>query len=370
VPPSPPQPVSGHIWCREGKRGAVFYVKYRRSDGRQVQRRLGPAWTQGGYAPRGHLTPENARAALEALLAPTRPPSTFAGAAEEWLAYCEDVRDCKPSTLRDYGNMVRVLNRRFGERRLETICAEEIETWARGLAIGNRTRQKYIVCLGSIFKRAVKRHGLATNPVDFVERPRVRPSAQINVLLPGQVAALIEAAADEQDAALIATAAMAGLRIGEILALRWRDVEVARRTIHVRENWTHGETTTPKSGTERAVPLADELAHRLGRLRQRAHQNQADDLAFCTVGGFHLGYKSLKRRYRTALRRAGLDEGFRFHDLRHTFGSTVIRRADPREIMEWMGHAELRTTSRYLAFIDRADAARRVSAAFSEAEGP
>ena len=366
MPSPPPRPVSGHIWCREGKRGAVFYVKYRRSDGRQVQRRLGPAWTRGGYAPRGHLTPESARAALEALLAPTRPPSTFAGAAEEWLAYCEEVRDCKPSTLRDYGNMVRVLNRRFGQRRLETICAEEIETWVRGLALGNRTRQKYIVCLGSIFKRAVKRHGLATNPVDFVERPRVRLSARIDVLLPGQVADLIEAAADEQDAALIATAAMAGLRIGEILALRWRDIEMARRTIHVRENWTHGETTTPKTGTERAVPLADQLAQRLERLRQRAHQIQAEDLVFCTVGGSHLGYKSLKRRYREGLRVAGLREDFRFHNLRHTFGSTVIRFADAREVMEWMGHADLRTTRRYLAFIDHGDAARRISRAFAE----
>ena len=59
--------------------------------------------------------------------------------------------------------------------------------------------------------------------------------------------------------------------MGEILALRWRDIDFSRRTIHVRENWTQGETTTPKSGTERAVPMAEEVAKRLARIGQREH---------------------------------------------------------------------------------------------------
>jgi integrase len=198
----------------------------------------------------------------------------------------------------------------------------------------------------------------------------VRPAARVEVLLPHEVTALLAAAASEQDAAFIATAAFAGLRVGEILALRWRDVDLARRTIHVRENWTRGETTTPKSGVERAVPVSEELAERLSELARRARCTRADRLVFCTAGGHHLGYKSLKLRYRVALREAGIAEDFRFHDLRHTFGSTVIRCADSREVMEWMGHAELSTTRRYLAFIDRADAARRVSAAFDATTAP
>jgi len=72
----------------------------------------------------------------------------------------------------------------------------------------------------------------------------------------------------------------------------------------------------------------------------------------------------LKERYRAALRAAGLREDFRFHILRDTFGSTVIRHADSREVMEWMGHADLTTTRRYLAFVDREDATKRVSEAF------
>jgi integrase len=369
-----PQPISGHVSLRKGKRGGVWYAKYRLPDGRQVQKRIGRAWTEKTTPPDGYFTKASAKAHLDDLLAQARQGTlpgmvrtgrTFRDAAEEWLDYCEKVRDCKASTLRDYRNMVRVLDREFGSRKIEAITPEEIELWISGYSGSNRTRQKYLVCLGSIFKRAMKVHGLPRNPADVVERPRVRRAAKIDVLRPEEVLALVRAAESEQDAAIFHTAAFAGLRMGELLALRWRDVDFTRRTIHVRENWTQGETTTPKGGTERAVPMAEEVAQRLARLGQRDHFTADDDLVFCTPRGQHVGYKSLKERYRAALRAAGVREDFRFHNLRHTFGSTVIRHADSREVMEWMGHADLTTTRRYLAFVDREDAAKRVSEAFS-----
>jgi len=110
--------------------------------------------------------------------------------------------------------------------------------------------------------------------------------------------------------------------------------------------------------------MADEVAKRLARLADRERFTSEEDLVFCSTLGQYVGYKSLKDRYRDALRRAGLREDFRFHNLRHTFDSTVIRYADSREVMEWMGHADLATTRRYLAFVDREDAAKRVSEAF------
>lgn len=368
-----PRPISGHVFKRKGKRGTVWYAKYRLPDGRQQKKRLGLAWTEKTTPPDGHFTKGKAEKHLDELLRQTREGTlpglvktgkTFADATTEWLAYSENVRDCKPSTMRDYRNMVRVLDREFGKRKIETITTEDIDLWISGYGGSNRTRQKYLVCLGSIFKRAMKVYGLPRNPADLVERPRVRRAAKIDVLRSEEVLALVRAAESEQDAAIFHTAAFAGLRMGELLALRWRDVDFTRRTIHVRENWTQGETTTPKGGTERAVPMAEEVAERLARLGQREHFTADDDLVFCTARAQHVGYKALKERYRAALRAAGLREDFRFHNLRHTFGSTVIRHADSREVMEWMGHADLTTTRRYLAFVDREDAAKRVSEAF------
>jgi integrase len=368
-----PRPISGHVFKRKGKRGVVWYAKFRLPDGRQQKKRLGLAWTEKTAPPDGYFTKGKAEAYLDELLRQARDGSlpglvqtgkTFADAADEWLAYSENVRDCKPSTMRDYRNMARVLVREFGSRKIETITTQDIDLWVSGYGGSNRTRQKYLVCLGSIFKRAIKVYGLPRNPADLVERPRVRRAAKIDVLRPEEVLALVRAAESDQDAAIFHTAAFAGLRMGELLALRWRDVDFTRRTIHVRENWTQGETTTPKGGTERAVPMAEEVAERLARLGQRQHFTTDDDLVFCTPRGQHVGYKSLKERYRAALRAADLREDFRFHNLRHTFGSTVIRHADSREVMEWMGHADLTTTRRYLAFVDREDAAKRVSEAF------
>ncbi|HEY2714935.1 MAG TPA: site-specific integrase [Solirubrobacterales bacterium] len=368
-----PRPISGHVFKRKGARGDVWYAKYRLPDGRQQKKKLGPNWAKKTAPPEGYFTKASAQAHLDSVLAQARVGTlpgmvktgkTFRDATEEWLAYCANVRDCKATTLNDYRTMVAVLNREFGGRRIESITSPEIERWITGYPGSNRTRQKYLVCLGSIFKRAKKAYGLTTNPVDTVERPRVRKPATIDVLRPEEVMALVRAAESEQDAAFIHTAAFAGLRIGELLALRWRDIDFGRRTIHVRENWALGQTTTPKGGGERAVPMADEVAARLAKLGQRDYFTGDDDLVFCTESGQHLGSKSLRKRYSAALRAAGLREDFRFHNLRHTFGSTVIRYADSREVMEWMGHADLSTTRRYLAFVDREDAAKRVSEAF------
>ena len=366
-------PISGHVFKREGARGDVWYAKYRLPDGRQQKKRLGPHWTRKTAPPEGCFTKAGAEAHLDGLLAQarigslpgmTRTGKSFREGAEEWLSYCENIRDCKATTLNDYRTMVGVLNRKFGSRKIESITSHEIERWISGYQGSNRTRQKYVVCLGSIFKRAKKVYGLPSNPVDVVEKPRVRKSATIEVLRPEEVMALVRAAESERDAAVFHTAAFVGLRMGELLALRWRDIDFARSTIHVRDNWSLGKTTTPKGGSERAVPMADEVATRLAKLGRRDHFAGDDDLVFCTERGQHLGSKSLRQRYHAALKAAGLREGFRFHNLRHTFGSTVIRKADSREVMEWMGHADLSTTRRYLAFVDREDAAKRVSEAF------
>src|SRR6476659_2572814 len=157
-----PQPISGHVSRRKGKRGGVWYAKYRLPDGRQVQKRIGRAWTKKTAPPEGYFTKASAKAHLDELLAQARQGTlpgmvrtgrTFRDAAEEWLDYCEKVR---------------VLDRECGNRKIETITPEEIELWIGGYSGSNRTRQKYLVCLGSIFKRAMKVHGLPRTPADVV----------------------------------------------------------------------------------------------------------------------------------------------------------------------------------------------------------
>jgi integrase len=106
---------------------------------------------------------------------------------------------------------------------------------------------------------------------------------------PEEVWALVRAAATERDGAIYLVAAFAGLRRGELLALRWRDVDFERRSLRVRGNYSHGRVVTPKSGKGRAVPMAPEVAQALARLSQRSDFNGPDDLVFGRALGRRVG---------------------------------------------------------------------------------
>jgi integrase len=370
------RPISGHVFRAEGKRRVVWYAKYRLPDGRQVQKRLGPAWTQRGRPPAGYFTKRTAEEWLRDTLdearrgtlpGMVRTGATFADAAAEWLRYVEHERACKPSTLEDYRQMVRTLNSSLAKRPIESITRQDLERWSAAAmaerGISNRTLQKYLVALNGIFKRAMRVWNLPRNPAAEVERPRLARQGNIDVFSGEEVMVLVRAAESEQDAAIYLTAAFTGLRQGELLALRWRDVDFELELIRVRGNFTHGCEGSPKSGRERGVPMMAEVAQALARLSQRERFTAPADLVFSSRLGGHLSPKHLGARYRKALERASLRR-LRFHDLRHTFGTHAIRAADPREVMEWMGHADLKTTQVYLAYKPKADAARRLSAAF------
>ncbi len=376
------RPISGHVYRVNGKRSDNWYAKYRLPDARQVQRKIGPAWTQRGRPAAGYFTKRTAEAWLRqtldearrgTLLGMVQTGATFADAAAEWLRYVEHERACKPSTVADYTMMVDRLNAPFGELRLEDITPQAIERWKsdamtrRGLSA--RTVQKYLVVLHGIFKRAMRVYGLPRNPAAEVERPRIVRAADIDVYDREEVMALVRAAESEQDATLFLTAAFTGLRQGELLALRWADVDFELDLIRVRRNYTHQREGTPKSGRGRAVPMMKEVAQALAALGQRDRFTRENDLVFCSPVGEHLQAGSLIHRFKAALKRAGL-RSLRFHDLRHTFGTHAIRAADPREVMEWMGHADLKTTQIYLAYKPRSDAARRLSQAFEPAPAP
>lgn len=383
------RPVSGHVFRVERKRGPAWYAKYRLADGRQAQKLIGPAWTQRGRPEAGYFTKRTAEAWLRDVLdearrgtlpGAVRTGARFEDAAAEFLRYVEHDRACKPTTVQDYRNMARVLARTFGGLRVEEITPQMIERWKgevvaeRGLS--NRSLQKYLVTLHGIFKRAMRVYGLARNPASstVVERPRIPRGTSIDALDYDEVMALARAAESEQESALYVVAALTGLRLGELLALRWADVDFGLEQVHVRRNFTASREGTPKSGHGRQVPLMEEVARTLAQLGQRERFVSEGDLVFCTALGGHLGYKGVHDRFVAARAQAGLrrrrdGEPFRFHDLRHTFGSVAIRTADVREVMEWMGHADLATTQKYLAYRPRTDAARRLSRAFQSTGG-
>src|SRR3954471_11685699 len=124
-------------------------------------------------------------------------------------------------------------------------------------------------------------------------------------------------------------------------------------TSGVTASYTNGELSTPKSGKVRSVPMAPEVTEALAQLGQRERFVRPDGLVFLGQVGGHLDASALLRRYRAALRAAGL-RPLRFHDLRHV-RHAVIGEADIRRMQEWMGHADVQTTTRYLQYAPRHD---------------
>jgi integrase len=366
------RPPSGHVFRVERARGPVWYAKYRLPNGRQVQTKLGPAWTERGRPPAGYLTKRLAEEALRSILdeargtlpGMVRSGATFADAADEWLRYIEQDRGRKPSTVHGYRSALNAhLLPAFGSVAIEEVTTEAIESWLARFDGSARTRNKLLIQLHGILRRARKVYGLPANAAAEVEKFSQPRGGDIQVFSPEEVWALVRAASSEQDGALFLTAAFTALRMDELLALRWRDVDFAGQTIRVRASYYNGQLTTPKSGKVRAVPLGPDVASALARLGNREHWTGKDDLVFAGETGGYLDGSALRRRYKLALAAAAL-RPLRFHDLRHTFGTRMIAKADIRHVQEWMGHADIQTTMKYLHYAPRAEDARLVAQAF------
>jgi integrase len=207
------------------------------------------------------------------------------------------------------------------------------------------------------FAKSPQRGWASINPCEGVDLPAVTQTEEIRFLTLDEVEALVEHARpgpfQALDRAVFLTAAMTGLRKGELLALRWRDVDWPAARVRVRRNYVRGEFGTPKSRrSTRSVPMADEVAGELDRLFQQSRHQHDDDLVFAhPVSGGPLPPANVMRRMRAALRAAGLDSSHRFHDLRHTFGTRMAAAGvAPRVLQEWLGHKDMATTLIYADF--------------------
>jgi len=226
--------------------------------------------------------------------------------------------------------------------------------------------------LHGLFAFALKRELASGNPVSAVDRPRPDgPDPDIRFLDRGELDALLAGARDDKfgaiDRALFLTAATAGLRQGELLALRWQDVDFVAGLIRVRRSYTRGHWGAPKTRrSSRAVPMALRLAHELQVLRRDSRFQSESDLVFAHPElGTVLDPSRLRSRFKVALQRAALRDA-RFHDLRHTFGTLMAGAGTPlRTLQEWMGHRDHKTTLIYADYApDSRQGARFAERAF------
>ena len=157
-----------------------------------------------------------------------------------------------------------------------------------------------------------------------------------------QCARLIQAAAPAWRT-MITVAARTGLRLGELIGLRWSDVDLTRARLVVRQAIVRGAVTTPKNGKSRTVDLCAEAVDVL-----KAHRHLRGPLVFCGAGGKPLRRAETKWPLWGACKRAELPRAG-WHALRHTFASHLaMLGATPKAIQELLGHSTLEMTMRYM----------------------
>jgi integrase len=362
-----------------------WYGKWRIGD-RQVKRKLGPVRPIGSNE---GLTRKQAEAALRRMmgevkiLAPEQ-RITFVEAAERYVHHVEHVMGRKPSTVQDYKIMIhRHLAPHFQATSLERIEPEDIASYIAaksGAGLAVKTVTNHLNFAHGVFQFAIKRGWMSRNPVAATDRPRPsQADPDIRFLSSEELEALLRAVPTDDalgptDHTLYTVAAMTGLRQGELVALRWRDVDWTAGVVRVRRNYTRGEWGTPKSRrSSRAVPLADRVEAELERHFQRSAYRGEDQLVLCHPHtGNPYDASKLRERFYGSMARAGMSErcgrtgGITFHSLRHTFGTHMAAVGVPmRTLQEWMGHRDFTTTLVYADFApDPAGGAAFVARAF------
>lgn len=153
-------------------------------------------------------------------------------------------------------------------------------------------------------------------------------------------------AGDHEHAAMVRTAARCGLRRGELLGLRPRDIDAAHAQLHVRQQVINGEIRPPKGGRVRTIPLLPDVAAALAKL------DMSGALVWPGRGGLGaLSIETVRSRLRATFSAAGISspgQRIGWHTLRHTFASHLVQRGCPLQVVQvLLGHSQITTTMRY-----------------------
>lgn len=290
--------------------------------------------------------------ALEDLVArrtftPAKKVPRFKEVARDWLDYKrtrlrETTWECYAGHLRHHFHDLD----RLKITQITTVTVEKYITARQlsGMKLG--TLRKILVSLGQILSYAVRHRYLDYNPLREAERPRAQGwegehfQDKITILTPEQAGAFLAQVTEPKYRTLFMLALFTGARQGELLGLKWPDVDWRQSQIQVQRTFTKGRFFAPKTrGSHRKIDLGPATLTELKKWRLACPHNPYD-LVFPNRAGQPLNYSNLVgRQFWPALRAAGLPR-IRFHDLRHTYASLLLHQGENlKYIQTQLGHA-------------------------------
>ncbi len=220
----------------------------------------------------------------------------------------------------------------FGGKYLHEIISLDIEKYRvkRLRVVAPATVNRELACLKHMFNKAKEWGKASENPVLKVKLLK-EENRRVRYLETEEIKALLDACSDHLKPIVI-TALNTGMRKGEILSLKWPDVDLRQKIIYIYNS---------KSGKSRKVDINDWLVQTLIKVRKHPES----PYVFCNKDG--KTYGDIRKSFDNAKRRAGIKD-FRFHDLRHTFAShLVMAGVDLKTVQELLGHQTYQMTLRY-----------------------
>ena len=252
----------------------------------------------------------------------------------------------RPKTLQAYRDVLSRFERSVAPATaLADVRSEDVRAFLARPGLADASRASYHRHLRAFFRWAVASGALRASPLDDVSAPRSgrADAAFLSVDGARRLVETMRAGGATWLADLTRFALATGLRLGEVVALRWGAVDLDHRRVRV----LNADGFRTKSGHDRSVPLAGDALDVLTALRgDRTPDPAAPVFAGVRGGALHAPFVS--RRFRDFRRRAGLPEGVHFHSLRHTCASWLVMRGVPLVVVQAvLGHSSVAVTQRY-----------------------
>jgi integrase len=347
-------------WIRH--RGDVWTIHYRV--------RSGDGWVQKTETVTKAKKKSDAQKALDRRIAgvnaandPHKPRVTnFASFASgpHWQSYLKKHR-LKPSTVGSYQSMLdRIVLPAIGDRTIDDVSPQDIAALLNGLEAAGRSG-KYAL---NVYAMLTVMFSVAEQ-LELVERSPMRPKIHRPLSEKREKPALtceqiraIEAAFPPELRALCLCVALTGLRLGELLGLRWCDVDLDARVMTVAHSLWRGQLVEPKTeASKRRVRMSRMMTARLSEHRDGSRWSSADDFIFAREDGSPQDPDHLRNQVLyPAMKAAGITRVARahgFHIFRHSAASILYaERGDLKETQEFLGHARTSTTADIYTHVD------------------
>ena len=268
----------------------------------------------------------------------------FAKVAKDWLEFKK--LNIRASTWSCLEGHTRIHFEELNSLRVNLITTSAIERWIAKRQQNNMnilTLRKVLVTLGQIMSYAVRHKYLDHNPVRDAERPRTQGAVKekkIRILTPDEIKAFLDTTTNQKYYTLFRLAIMSGARQGELLGLKWSDVDWEASQVCIERTFNNQAWYEAKTeASKRRIDIGPGMIAELKKWKLACMPNKLN-LIFPNEAGQPMNHNNLvSRHFNPALKKAGIDR-IRFHDLRHTYASLLIEQGENvKYIQSQLGHS-------------------------------